>query len=692
MQEINYNLDIYAKSTDIIKAIYGSNASFRDGQYEAIEATMTHNRTLVVQRTGWGKSLVYFVCTKLIREQKRGVTMVVSPLLVLMKNQIDAAQKIGLRCDVLNSTVKDRRENILTSLEQDELDLILVTPETLFSDDVQKRLKNIRIGLFVIDEAHCISDWGHDFRLEYGKLKTIIQQLPNNVPILATTATANDRVVTDLQSQLGNNVFVSRGPLTRESLYIQVLNKPDKIERYAWILENIPKLEGSGIIYCLTQRDCDNLADFLTRNGISAAAYYSRNGEDGNTINSEIEENFRNNKLKVIIATIKLGMGYDKGDIAFVIHYQMPSNIVSYYQQIGRAGRNLDRAYIFLMYGKEDEDILNYFINTAFPSEQETESIVKYIESNDGVKENKIVSTLNIRNTRIKKALSFLQNDGFIRKDKSYYYLTPKKFVYDREHYETVTAIRKQEVEQMKCLVKIQECYSKYIVSCLDDKTAQNCGHCASCLGKEFLPSAVSQNFIHTAEEFVNKLIIPIEPRKMWVSSAVTKASKISHINQRGICISKYGDAGYGKLVKQGKYSKGMRFCDELVRKTVEILRPFIQEHKITHICCVPSQRSELVKNFAVKVAESLKLDFADVLKKTPAKQQKEMENSAYQCANAYQSFFVKENVTVPRNILLIDDVVDSRWTFTVCGYRLMEAGAENIYPFALADSSNREA
>lgn len=384
-------------------------------------------------------------------------------------------------------------------------------------------------------------------------------------------------------------------------------------------------------------------------------------------------------------------MGYDKGDIAFVIHYQMPSNIVSYYQQIGRAGRNLDRAYIFLMYGKEDEEILNYFINTAFPTEQETESIVQYIGSNDGVKENEIISTLNIRNTRIKKALSFLQNDGFIRKDKRYYYLTPKKFVYDREHYEMVTAIRRQEVEQMKCLVSTQECFSRYIVSCLDDKTAHNCGHCANCLGKEFLPSAVSSKFIHIAEEFVEKLIIPIEPRKKWVSSDVTKASRISHINQKGFCISKYGDAGYGELVKQGKYSKEMRFCDELVGKSVDILRPFIREHKITHICCVPSRRSELVKDFAARVAESLKLDFVDILEKTPAKQQKKMENSAYQCANAYKSFFVKENVTAPRNILLIDDVVDSRWTFTVCGYRLMEAGAENIYPFALADSSNRE-
>lgn len=691
MSEIYRNTAIHKQATEIIKELYGKDASFREGQYEAIEATMTQKRTLVVQRTGWGKSLVYFVCTKLMRAQGKGVTMVVSPLLVLMQNQIEAAEKMGLKCDVLNSAVKDRREDILSSLEDNELDLILVTPETLFAEDVQKRLRNIRIGLFVIDEAHCISDWGHDFRLEYGNLRKIVQQLPSNVPILATTATANDRVIADLQNQLGDKVYVSRGPLTRDSLYIQVLNKPDKIERYAWILENVPKLEGSGIIYCLTQRDCDYLAEFLKKNKISAAAYYSRDGEDGEKLNHEIEEKFRTNKLKVIVATIKLGMGYDKGDIAFVIHYQMPSNIVSYYQQIGRAGRNIDKAYIFLMYGKEDEEILNYFINTAFPTQQETKKIVDYIGDRDGVRIGQIVSAMNIRKSRIDKALAFLINDGFIRKDKGTYYISPKKFVYDREHYDAITAIRKNEMEQMKRLAQTKECYSKYIVSCLDDKTAKECGHCSNCLGREIVPSAVSEKYIHIAEEYVNKLIIPIEPRKRWASSGVTRATKIEYINQTGFCISKYGDAGYGELVKQGKYSKEKRFSDELAGKSAELLKPFIQENKIRHICCVPSLRSDLVKEFTLRLASSLKLEFVDALEKTEARQQKEMENSAHQCANAYTSFWVKDGVRIPKNILLVDDVVDSKWTFTVCGYRLMEAGAEKVYPFALADSSNRE-
>lgn len=685
------NPEIHAKATAIIKSLYGANASFRDGQYEAIEATMTQKRTLVVQRTGWGKSLVYFVCTKLMRERGKGVTMVVSPLLVLMQNQIESAEKMGLKCDVLNSAVKDRREDILTSLEDNELDLILITPETLFADEVQKRLRNISIGLFVIDEAHCISDWGHDFRLDYGNLRKIVQQLPANVPILATTATANDRVIADLQKQLGDKVYVSRGPLTRDSLYIQVLNKPDKIERYAWILENVPKLEGSGIIYCLTQRDCDYLSEFLKKNKVSAAAYYSRDGEDGEKLNREIEEKFRTNKLKVIVATIKLGMGYDKGDIAFVIHYQMPSNIVSYYQQIGRAGRNIDKAYIFLMYGKEDEEILNYFINTAFPTEQETKKIVDYIGDRDGVRIGQIVSAMNIRKSRIDKAIAFLINDGFIRKDRGTYYITPKKFVYDREHYDAITAIRKNEMEQMKRLAQTKECYSKYIVSCLDDKTARECSHCSNCLGREIIPSAVSEKFIHIAEEYVNKLIIPIEPRKRWASSSETRATKIEYINQTGFCISKYGDAGYGELVKQGKYSKEKRFSDELAGKSAEILKSFVQENKIRHICCVPSLRSDLVKEFTLRLASSLKLEFVDALEKTEARQQKEMENCAHQCANAYTSFWVKDGVRIPKNILLVDDVVDSKWTFTVCGYRLMEAGAEKVFPFALADSSNRE-
>jgi len=682
--------EIYKNSVSIIKHLYGAQAEFREGQYEAIEATMTQRRTLVVQRTGWGKSLVYFVCTKLMRQRKMGVTLVVSPLLTLMQNQIESANNLGLTCDMLNSQTKDHREGILQAMSDSTVDLILVTPETLFTQDVQSRLKDIQIGLFVIDEAHCISDWGHDFRLEYSRLKDVISQLPSNVPILATTATANDRVVNDLKSQLGDDVYVSRGPLTRDSLYIQVLHLQSKAERYAWIVENINRLPGSGIIYCLTQRDCDYLTDFLQKNGISAMAYYSRDGEQ-EEINRIAEDSFKKNEIKAIVATIKLGMGYDKGDIAFVIHFQMPANIVSYYQQIGRAGRNIERAFTFLMCGREDEDILNYFMRTAFPTEEETSAIVDFLKTNGGAKKMQIEAVLNIRNARIEKALMFLIKDGYVYKEGSTFYLSPKPFVYAREHYQAITAIRQSEMEQIKALTRTQECYSRFTVSCLDDTTATDCGHCANCLGGSLYPDEPCFAGKQVASEYINGLILTIEPRKKWVASSVTSNKKIEYINKPGICLSKYGEAGYGELVKRDKYSTQKRFCDELVGRSAQLLRPLITEHGIKYITCVPSLRSAIVEDFSKRLAASLGISFVPLLEKEHTAQQKQMENSSHQCENAFRSFSVIKDAEVPSRILLIDDIVDSKWTLTVCGYRLMESGCEQVYPYVLADSSQKE-
>lgn len=678
---------LYAEALSFLRLTYGSQAEFRPGQYEAIEATMLHRRTLVVQRTGWGKSLVYFLCTMLLRSRGAGITLVVSPLLVLMKNQMEAAERLGLRCDALNSETADRREWILNAMVRSAVDLIFVTPETLFRDDVQSRLPDISIGLFVIDEAHCISDWGHDFRLEYSRLKDVIAMLPYNVPVLATTATANDRVIADLQKQLGQEVYVSRGPLSRESLSIQILNLPDRKDRYAWMLANLPKLPGSGIIYCLTQRDCDYLADFLISNGISAMSYYSRNKQEEER-NRKAEASFRDNQIKALVATIKLGMGYDKGDIAFVIHFQMPANVVSYYQQIGRAGRSIERAYIFLMSGQEDEEILDYFVKTAFPTEEDTLRILDCVRDAGGMTLRDLEAKLNMRRSRIEKAVTFLLKDGYLYKENSIYFVTPKPFVYQREHYQSIMETRYQEIEQMKAPVHTRDCYSQFIVRALDDRNAPKCGHCANCLRKNLLPAKASFLARQKASEYINGLTLTIEPRKMWVNSAVTEAGKIAYINQNGICLSKYGDAGYGALVKRDKYSAKRRFCDELVGKSAQLLRPLIRDHKITHITCVPSLRSDLVQDFSRRLAKACRVPFVELLRKRPVPQQKHMENSAHQCANAFVSFSIIDDAFIPEKVILIDDVVDSRWTMTVCGYRLMQAGCKEVYPFALADSS----
>ncbi|MBO5313223.1 MAG: RecQ family ATP-dependent DNA helicase [Clostridia bacterium] len=680
--------EIYKSSLEIIKTIYGQDASFRQGQYEAIEATMTRKRTLVVQKTGWGKSLVYFVCTKLLRAQGRGVTLVVSPLLSLMRNQLEAGQRLGLRCEMLNSRVKDRKEEILDLMERGETDLVLITPETLFSGDVQKRLENIEIGLLVIDEAHCISDWGHDFRLEYGSLRRIISALPPSVPILATTATANDRVIEDLEKQLGDNTYVSRGELMRDNLYIQVMHMPSRSERYAWLIQSIGKLKGSGIVYCLTQRDCDYLSDFLSKNGISAVAYYSRDTSDGELINEDIEERFKRNEIKVLVATVKLGMGYDKGDISFIVHFQMPSCIVSYYQQIGRAGRSIDKAYTFLMCGKEDETILSYFIRTAFPTESEANSVMELIENGEGLRLRDIESKVNMRRARLNRTLDFLQHDGYVVKEKYRYYKTDKKYIYEKEHYDGVTARRIREMEQMRAMTRYEGCYGKFIVNSLDDKTERSCGVCANCLGRELLSSQVSQEYLDIATEYLKGISLEIEPRRMWVESSLTEAKKISLPNERGICLCRYGEAGYGELVKRAKETGDTSFSQELVGKSRELLQSLVYDGSVTHITSVPSQSAPWVESFAKEMSKALGIPYVPLLKKKRARPQREMENSAFQCANAYESYSLLDGVSVPKRILLIDGLVNSRWTLTVCGYRLREAGCEAVYPFALADTS----
>lgn len=681
-------MDIRKKAYEILFKLYGTKAEFRSGQFEAIETTLSHKRTLVVQKTGWGKSLVYFLSTKILREQGEGVTLVVSPLLVLMENQLESASRLGLKCDMLNYTTKDRHSEIIEQLKNDKLDVIFVTPETLFDDEVQKALLEIRIGLFVVDEAHCISDWGHDFRLKYCNLIKVIKNLPISVPVLATTATANNRVIEDLKKQLGGDVFVSRGPLTRESLYIKVLYMPDRATRYAWLLKNINNLPGTGIIYCLTRRDCDYVSDFLNKHGISAMPYYS--DDTKLDVFQEALEKFQNNEIKAIVATIKLGMGYDKGDIGFIIHYQCPPNIISYYQQIGRAGRNIDKAIAILMYGKEDRQINNYFIETAFPKKADCEKVLEVLRKNDGLKKSQIKFYVNIENREIEKVLMFLENEGAIFYDSNKYFASSKDYVYNEEHYNEIKQAKKTEMEQMVALLNTKECYSKFIVNCLDDFSAKNCGKCSNCLGESIFDNNLTVEDVEEALKYVNGLLIKFSPRKQWPNKNYSDKLAIEYINQEGIALCKYGEAGYGELVKKDKY-ENKQFCDELLGKSVEVLKKLVKENEITALTFVPSLRSDIVKDFAERLAKRLNLELIDSLQKSEAREQKNMKNSAFQCDNAFNSFHIKEGVDLTKNILLVDDMVDSKWTFTVCGYRLMENRAEKVFPFALADSSRNE-
>ena len=675
---------------EILRESYGENAEFREGQKEAIDAVVNGKRTLVVQKTGWGKSLVYFLATKLLKEKKRdGITLIISPLLALMNNQIDSAKKLGINVKTINSDNKDEWDNIISDIcDNNTVDALIISPERLANSDFVKdcldKIKN-RVNLFVVDEAHCISDWGHDFRPDYRRIVKILQLLPGNVPVLATTATANDRVVNDIVAQLGENLVISRGELIRESLAIQVIKLQKKEDRLAWLAENIEKMPGSGVVYCLTKADCDLVTDWLNENDIKSEKYYADISKEGKAITLE---KFQKNEIKVLVATVAFGMGYDKPDIGFVIHFQRPANIVSYYQQIGRAGRGIELAYAVLLCGEEDEHINQYFINSAFPTEKDMNIVVDFITDNPGKSISEIKGALNIRANRVDKTLKYLTVGDDIYTEyvnrKKGYYKSAKKWEPDFERSEGITAIRYKEMQDMDEFTKQKGCYMKYIAEKLDDVNAKVCGKCSNCRGLLF-DETVGAETVQRAQQFIKSKFGVIEPRKQFPDKTKIESE---YQFKSGIVLSNYADAGYGMAVQKGKYLDGY-FSDELVDASVKILSEFIKNNNIEWITPVTSKRHpQLVPDFAKRLADRLGIGYFEGIKKFNAEEQKKFENSKGQYQNANDSF---EIIQVKKeNILLVDDMVDSRWTFTVCAMKMREMGSGDIYPFALANTAGR--
>lgn len=675
---------------EILRESYGENAKFREGQKEAIEAVVNEKRSLVVQKTGWGKSLVYFLATKLLKEKKRdSITLIISPLLALMNNQIDSAQRLGLNIKTINSDNKDEWDNIISDIcDNNTVDALIISPERLANSDFVKdcldKIKN-RVNLFVVDEAHCISDWGHDFRPDYRRIVKILQLLPSNVPVLATTATANDRVVNDIVAQLGENLVISRGELIRESLAMQVIKLQKKEDRLAWLAENIEKMPGSGVVYCLTKADCDLVTDWLNENNIKSEKYYADISKEYKAI---ILDKFQKNEIKVLVATVAFGMGYDKPDIGFVIHFQRPANIVSYYQQIGRAGRGIELAYAVLLCGEEDEHINQYFINSAFPTEKDMNIVVDFITDNPGKSISEIKGALNIRANRVEKTLKYLNvGDDIYTEDvnrKKSYCKSAKKWKPDLERSEGITAIRYKELQDMDEFTKPKGCYMKYIAEKLDDVNAKVCRKCSNCRGLLF-DERVDTETVQRAQQFVKSKFGVIEPRKQFPDKTKIKSE---FQFKDGIVLSNYADAGYGLAVQKGKYVDGY-FADELVDASAKILSEFIKNNNIEWITPVTSKRHpKLVPDFAKRLADRLCIGYFEGIKKLDAEEQKKFENSDGQYKNANDSF---EIIQVKKeNILLVDDMVDSRWTFTVCAMKMREMGSGDIYPFALANTAGR--
>lgn len=683
------------QATAYLHEAYGADATFRAGQLEAIVDAATGKRVLVVQKTGWGKSLVYFMATKILRAQGAGPTLIISPLLALMENQIESAGRLGLNVATINSSNRDDWEEIFSQLGS--YDALIISPERLSNEGFMKRLAGVRgIRLFVVDEAHCISDWGHDFRPDYQRVSRFLQSLPEDAAILGTTATANDRVIRDIRAQLGHGLSVVRGDLIREELAIQVNPEQTREERLAWLAQTLGRggglAQGQGLIYCLTQRDCEHVAEYLQQHGVSARAYHS--GLDAEVSGRALAD-FEAGDVRVLCCTIKLGMGYDKADIRFVVNFQLPQNLISYYQQIGRAGRDGKRAYAVLLHGPEDEGILRSFIDSAFAEPDLLEKIIELCR--DGAPKRAIAAEVNVTAGKLDEALKYLQVHGYLFTERrknargswQTVFCVDEQASFDaqaeRERQAELRNTRYDELASFKEFLRTDGCLMKFIADELDAPDAKDhCGICANCVGGPLFPVELDQVLVEEAISFEKNRHGVVKPRKLWPDG-----SRIAAEEQcgRGWILSDNYYSLLGQLAATGKYRDG-RFSDELLLESARYLRSAAAGTGIDAVVAVPSLRHpRLVPDFAERLAHALKVPFMDgVVRKTAeGAAQKTLNSSALQAKNIRDTIEVaKPGRIAGKTVLLVDDMVDSGWTFAVIASELARAGAKAVYPFAL--------
>ncbi len=643
--------------------------------------------------------MVYFISARILRDRGRGPALVISPLLALMRNQLVAAKRIGIAAATINSTNKGEWESVQWDLENDEVDMLWISPERLanqvFMENVMQAVSG-RIALMVIDEVHCISDWGHDFRPDYRRIVNILEHMPPNMPVLGTTATANDRVVDDVVKQLGE-VKVQRGPLKRESLALQALVLPDQAHRLAWLAAHIPDMPGTGIVYTLTKRDAESVAGWLRKCGIDARAYYSgvvsEEYDDSSKCREHLEDLLINNSIKVLVATTALGMGYDKPDVGFVVHYQAQASIVAYYQQVGRAGRNLDHALGILLSGKEDEDIVEYFRASAFPAERDVQRILDLLGRSDGLSTYQLGEKANLRVGQISKVLKFLsvERPSPIVFQRPKWRRAPVRYKLDKKRINRLTKQREVEWGEIQKYIQAKQCRMAFLQRALNDSNVTDCGRCENCLGEPLIDPSVSHNLVIRAQHFLRRLYLPIQCRVIVRKGAASKYGfpyklPLELRASEGRAMSRWGDAGWGHLVKDDKHAG--HFRDELVKAACDMIREWKPSPAPQWVTCIPSKRNPaLVGSFAKRLAKALRLPFHDVIDTTGTNEpQKYQQNAYHQCKNLDGVFSITSAV-LREPVLLIDDTVDSGWTFTIGAALLRQAGSGEVYPVALSST-----
>jgi ATP-dependent DNA helicase RecQ len=678
----------------ILSTLVGSDdADFHEGQFEAISALVDdHSRALVVQRTGWGKSAVYFVATLLLRRRGAGPTILVSPLLALMRDQIAAASRAGVRAVAINSTNPHEWAEIQRALANDEVDVLLVSPERLNNPSFrEQQLPELvrSTGMLVVDEAHCISDWGHDFRPDYRRLRELIAQLPAEVPVLATTATANSRVVADVAEQLGGALTI-RGPLARKSLRLGVLKLPDAAARLAWLLSHLGDLPGSGIIYTLTVSAAENTARLLREAGHDVHAY---TGQTDTAEREVLEQRLKTNDLKALIATSALGMGFDKPDLGFVLHLGAPSSPVAYYQQVGRAGRATDNADVLLLPGPEDEAIWHYFATASMPSQARAEAVIRELDD-EPTSTPALEARVDIRRTPLELLLKVLDVDGAVRKVQGGWVTTGRPWTYDEERYSRIAAEREAEQQHMLEYEATGECRMAYLQRSLDDDSATPCGRCDNCAGAWY-PTTIAPDATAAAASSLDRVGVPLDPRAQWPVGSPLARGNISPAERmlEGRTLARLTDLGWGNTLR-ALFAPGAQdapAAPALLAACVRVLADWNWEARPVAVVSLPSRGHPLlVDSVARGLAGAGRLPYLGALDYVVPPAGGPGGNSAFRLAQVFGAFAVGPELAAALEahdgpVLLVDDLADSRWTLTVAARVLRQTGVPGVLPFALA-------
>jgi ATP-dependent DNA helicase RecQ len=689
----------------VLRRLAGEHACLRDDQWRAISA-LAHERrrVLVVQRTGWGKSAVYFVATALLRAAGAGPTVIVSPLLALMRNQVEAAARAGIHARTLNSSNVWEWEQITAEIEAGTVDVLLVSPERLnnpaFRDDVLPRLA-ASAGLVVVDEAHCVSDWGHDFRPDYRRLRTLLAELKPGVPVLATTATANARVTADvaeqLDDQVGEGTLVLRGSLDRDSLSLAVVRLPSPAHRLGWLDERLRELSGSGIIYTLTVAAAEDVARFLGERGHRVLAY---SGRSDDAERRAAEEALLRNEVKALVATSALGMGFDKPDLRFVVHLGAPQSPIAYYQQIGRAGRSVDQADVVLLPGEEDEAIWRYFAGLAFPPEDQVRRTLDVLAgANTPLSTAALEPRVELRRGRLEMMLKVLDVDGAVLRVRGGWQTTGVPWRYDAERYQRIAAERTAEQQAMRDYISGVGCRMEYLRQALDDPAAEPCGRCDNCRGRP-LPAEVGAEALEAAQRALDQPGVELAPRLLWPTgmeaAGISLRGRIpaGEAAAPGRALGRLSDIGWGARLREvlAEPAANSPVPDDVFAAALRVLAAWPWEQRPVGVVIIPSRsRQRLVSSLGERLAQAGRLPLLGTVERVDvAAARASGGNSAQRLRAVHDAFVVPPTLAAgiadrSGPLLLVDDQVDSGWTMTVVARALRIAGAEAVLPFALA-------